>query len=545
MMRYTLEKKYKLSAVGFQLSAILLLSAGNLPAVEMFWQPAGAGILEPEVKHIAIHPQQPSLIYSASETTVYLSENSGKDFRSILNIPSSDHPINKLFIPDSSPDDIYVATEGGVYFSKNRGEPWQKIFQPSEEGVHQARSLAGFNGTVYIGTLKGLYYQKNNGFWWEAGGAGITAKPVFHLAAEEQFLFAATDQKIFRMKKGEDRWEEKFSTPGVENPLAEETVNDEETDSVSGQVKALKMTGDKLYAATGSGIFHSADHGDTWQRLNSDGLPLDTVTSLGVVNDPAGKSWLLVATTDGAYSFDGARWASLYKGLISNAINDTQVTSDGRILAATGRGLMELKKEALTAAALADIEKILEKDPSIQHVQKWAVDHAEVHPNKIKSWRRAAKAKAFLPKLSLDLDREAGEYYHWDTGQNPDNLQKGLDYLDWGMNLSWDFGEWIWNPDQTSIDSRSKLMVELRESVLDQVTRLYFERRRLSAQAAMAEDLQARFDLVMRIEELTALIDGFTGGKFSEAISSQQSAVSFQSSAISSQPSAVSREKRE
>src|SRR3989338_1177652 len=136
MMRYTQRKNFRLSAISFQLSAVIVVILGGLSAAQptennsaLFLQNTGAGILEPEVKHIAVHPSQPSLIYSASESTVYISENSGKDFRSILHIPSSENPINKLFIPEHNPDDIYVATEGGVYYSKNRGEPWQKIFQ--------------------------------------------------------------------------------------------------------------------------------------------------------------------------------------------------------------------------------------------------------------------------------------------------------------------------------------------------------------------------------------------------------------------------------
>jgi len=93
--------------------------------------------------------------------------------------------------------------------------------------------------------------------------------------------------------------------------------------------------------------------------------------------------------------------------------------------------------------------------------------------------------------------------------------------------LSWDLGDLIWSTDQTTIDSRSKLMVELREDVLDQVTRLYFERRRLQAElAADALEPAVEFDKQLRVEELTALLDAFTGGKFS----SQSSVFSRQSS---------------
>ena len=81
----------------------------------------------------------------------------------------------------------------------------------------------------------------------------------------------------------------------------------------------------------------------------------------------------------------------------------------------------------------------------------------------------------------------------------------------------------IWNPDQTSIDSRSKLMVELREDVLDQITRLYFERRRVQQELTQAKsnevsgnlDRELKSEKEMRLEELTALIDALTGGGFS------------------------------
>jgi hypothetical protein len=60
-------------------------------------------------------------------------------------------------------------------------------------------------------------------------------------------------------------------------------------------------------------------------------------------------------------------------------------------------------------------------------------------------------------------------------------------------------------------------MVELREEILDQVTRLYFERRRLQVEMMNAQPaaLKETWEQQLRIDELTALIDGFTGGQFS------------------------------
>ena len=61
-------------------------------------------------------------------------------------------------------------------------------------------------------------------------------------------------------------------------------------------------------------------------------------------------------------------------------------------------------------------------------------------------------------------------------------------------------------------------MVELREDVLDQVTRIYFERRRLQLELEADDVLDTQNDLGrhLRLEELTALLDGMTGGQFSK-----------------------------
>jgi len=61
-------------------------------------------------------------------------------------------------------------------------------------------------------------------------------------------------------------------------------------------------------------------------------------------------------------------------------------------------------------------------------------------------------------------------------------------------------------------------MVELRDDILDDVTRTYFERRRLQVTllANPPNDPQRLLEQELRVQELTALIDGLTGGFFSQ-----------------------------
>ena len=88
------------------------------------------------------------------------------------------------------------------------------------------------------------------------------------------------------------------------------------------------------------------------------------------------------------------------------------------------------------------------------------------------------------------------------------------------MGFSWNLCNLVWNDDQTSIDTRSRLMVELRNDVLNEVTHLYYERRRLEFEMAMSpvRDLPVELDKEVRLEELTAGIDALTGGYFSRRL---------------------------
>ncbi len=65
-------------------------------------------------------------------------------------------------------------------------------------------------------------------------------------------------------------------------------------------------------------------------------------------------------------------------------------------------------------------------------------------------------------------------------------------------------------------------MVQLRDDILDEVTKLYFERLRVKMEIdGMAiEDRKKRSSKLLRLEELTASIDALTGGYFSREIKS-------------------------
>jgi len=170
------------------------------------------------------------------------------------------------------------------------------------------------------------------------------------------------------------------------------------------------------------------------------------------------------------------------------------------------------------------IGEYLKYEPDIRDVQEVAIKYAEVSPGKILQWRKAAVKKAFLPQVKIGLDRNTTDLWHWEGGSttksDDDVLRRGRDNIDWDVSLSWDLSNLIWNDAQTSIDVRSKLMVELRDDILDEVNKLYFERLRVKSELdnLALEDKHKRLEKQLKLEELAASLDALTSGYYSERL---------------------------
>jgi hypothetical protein len=143
-------------------------------------------------------------------------------------------------------------------------------------------------------------------------------------------------------------------------------------------------------------------------------------------------------------------------------------------------------------------------------------------PEKIKNWRRESKMSAIIPKVSVGIDRNTTDLWHWESGSSTksgdDVLVPGQDSVDWGATVSWELGNLIWNDDQTNIDVRSRLMVQLRNDILDDLRRVYYERKRLQFELISnpPKDINTKFEKELRLQELTQAVDDLTGNYFSE-----------------------------
>ena len=513
------------------------------------WQKHSADFNEISINQVVSHPKDEKIIFVGTTGGLYRSDDDGRSYKIVLQTKA----VNHIFIEKDSLRDIYVATDDGVYKGNNLGDEWTKIYDKQDARGQKTFCTLSVDGTIYIGTEHGLVYKSEGQQEWIKEGGELGSTIVYKLIQDQENIFALTDKAVFRLNKNKREITKIFNETIVKQDFSGD-------DSIL-PIERLKILKDlilgvpsqpaKLWLASQEGIFQSVDQGQTWQKLPGPGLSIKQVNSLaiceaflkeqnpgvhnqGVVRNTTEKEEILIAaTTRGVFYFDGQEWIPQYQGMDAQNVRLVNC-SMSQWQAATDKGLYYLrillpdKKRGQIASFSKEDEKKLPTtqqnqakfahEPSVQEVQRLAIRYADVSPEKISGWVRRAKLKAIVPSVSMGVDRNSSNLYHWDSGASPDQLIKGKKYCDWDVSLSWNLSDLVWNNDITSIDSRSKLSSELREDILAQVTRIYFERRRLQLEMLKATNMQEQAAQDLRLQELTALLDAFTNAEFSRRI---------------------------
>jgi hypothetical protein len=178
------------------------------------------------------------------------------------------------------------------------------------------------------------------------------------------------------------------------------------------------------------------------------------------------------------------------------------------------------KDPAARKRAFVRLREIVRAEPTIREVQEAALKHYQLEPSRIDALSRAARTKGLLPQLDTGIDGTLGHNYQ--------NTQDGLfptlpfkekqvtasDQTVWHVHAVWDLSRLAFNPEQLDVKSLNSL----QETLVREVTTLYFSRRRLLASLILSPpaDDEDAYNEQLRVEELTATIDAFTGGHFAE-----------------------------
>lgn len=508
---------------------------------EAAWVRLSGGLPETDLRKVAVDPKEPHTVYAASERRLYKMENNGVRWKRIFGARKASEKIRAIrFLKDPKPLLILVTTEA-VRISEDNGKNWKFLILRSAMGSFDILCLEPdlfVSGKYWIGTAQGLFViEKETASPKKISDLPGEAVSGLTYEASNGLLFASSASGIYEGSDRGEKWRKVYSQ--IRREVSEDTNTlgqfDIEEMAPNNMIinTSIQRVSDTFYSASASGILQSLDRGNHWKEMDGQTFPSKNIYSLSGTSQA-----LYVATDKGIFRWDifSNSFKDLTEGLASKEVQDLYYDKNSDALfAATHEGIYRNTHpeiDLLPQISIAPVKEVIQADqilkafenePSIREVQEAAVRYAEVHPDKIQQWRKAAAKKAWLPNVSLHQSLNSNENIDLDRGGtgDPDRFIQGPNEKSWDCyaTVSWDLGDLVWNDDQTSIDTRSKLMAELRGDILNEVTHLYFERRRLQAEMVMSplKDTAISVEKRLRLEELTANIDALTGGFLSKS----------------------------
>jgi photosystem II stability/assembly factor-like uncharacterized protein len=470
-------------------------------------------------------------LYIATKNVLYKAPDAKERWEPVFSLPKGGN--NEINYVAGRARVIFVGTKHGLWRSEDYGVNWKKVFKTvlADRNNITYIELSKHNRLkVLIGTERGIFISEDLGTKWREISGGLKDSSVRCLALNKELMYAATDSGLYVMRPGVEGWRRVFVRSAGEDNRSEEAEEYDYDDAEKDMsIRCISVDDSRVYIAYDKDILYSDDGAKSWNNLSGDGLK----GAINYILHSKDKK-MYCATTKGVFEFspDQARWLELYRGMSKSLIVNRLIFTgeDEKILlAVTDKGLYSFEGGDYMMNKYPDIEMgiktlkiVLDGEPTFKELRDAAIKYAEVSPEKIKKWRAESKLSALLPKVSFGVDRNTSDLWHWEGGstvkENDDMLRPGRDIIDWDAAVSWEFGNLIWNDDQTNIDVRSRLMVQLRNDILDDLRRVYYERKRIQFELMTNPpgDMNAKFEKDLRLQELTQAIDDLTGNYFSE-----------------------------
>jgi len=177
------------------------------------------------------------------------------------------------------------------------------------------------------------------------------------------------------------------------------------------------------------------------------------------------------------------------------------------------------------ARADDEVDRIMARfrnEPTIREVQVAAIEYYNVSPDTIKALRGRTHKKALMPGLTV-----GGSTYRQSSALSVDDIiyrpvgiarfedQNGV-YVGLSASLTWNLDRLVFNAEELDVMS----LIGIQDGIQREVTTLYYVRRRLQIEQMLnpPTSVSARVAAELRLEELTGLLDAYTGGFFSRSL---------------------------
>ena len=509
------------------LSFVVFAIAAQAYAQELFVSKDGS-VRNIETRAMAVTDGS---LYLATRKELYRTDDPKSKWEEIFSLPSGENEISCM---RSSRHSLFIGTKRGLYRSQDNGKSWNNIFRtiiPDKSNVLCVEISRYSPSTVLLGTERGIFLSNDDGSSWRDIGYNLKNKPIKCIALSKDVIYAAGNDGLYSKKGAGEGWERIYVRSSLENSSEEGSADLVEAEERDGSVNCIMFKGSRVYAGVDKKILFSDDGGKSWSDFTCGGLG----GNINYILPSRNKDSVYCATSKGIYEYDKGKnmWVELYKG-IDKSISTRSILFDGddeaSLWAVSDGGLYRLESGRFASDQYIDVERNLKSlkitfnnEPTFRQLQQAALNYGDVNPDKIIKWHRESRLRALIPKVSVGYDNNRSTNSEIYTSASKDYVFVGPDDLTSGVDVSvsWDLANLIWSDDQTNIDVRSRLTTQLRNDILDDLRRAYYERRRLQFDLMTnpPKDMKLRFEKELRIQELTQAIDDLTGNYLSEHIS--------------------------
>jgi len=181
------------------------------------------------------------------------------------------------------------------------------------------------------------------------------------------------------------------------------------------------------------------------------------------------------------------------------------------------------RAQSNTAAQAKRILARFKSEPTVRDVHGAAVRYALVTQGRITGLMGRARFSGWLPEFraryNRNIDDDRTTVFPTATSPILTSQSTDLDHR-FEFRITWELDKLIFNQSELRVYRELKKLVELRVDVMKEITKLYYERRRLQVDLIVRppRTLLGRVRRMLRMQELTADMDALTGGYFSRRL---------------------------
>jgi hypothetical protein len=422
------------------------------------------------------------------------------------------------FLPDGA---LLVATDDGVWRIAPDGRDTRETLGPGEVR-RVARIAVGADGFAAAATEAGVMLRDRAGRWARRIELPRAQATLVALRAR------GSDVELWSVVAGE-LWVSAFpaAAPEREHPAQRVVLPESGSGALPIDV-AFDLPEADVALVTESGFALRGDAG-AWRMLRPSWPPGATPLRFGVARNlralATASGLLLAPDLAGPWQRAGAPAGSDPSLALATSGGELVVATHREVLRADDAGDSRPPQDAIPAPAL--LPPPAPVGPDILAVQRAALAYLELQPGIANDMRARAERARWLPVVSFRMgaERARSDGRGWDQSYVSGGLRNLYDEghdrdqdLSLDLTLAWDLGDGVFNPDEVDVSRELRSVIALRDDVLDEVTQLYFERRRALAQLAQPASEAEAAALRLRSAELAAGIDAWTGGWFSRAL---------------------------